>query len=142
MTPEELVQQRVMAYIRDRHAFEVFAGQLTRRAGGRDLTDAEDKSLVAGYQAYQRRHRTEASAAKMVSLTYGVPPRVDPAWTRIVDVKVKGAHATVTTLEEDQMPGLPPWQYEYKLERVGDSWFLTDRRVRDAEENRWLGGQL
>jgi hypothetical protein len=148
----EAIQGRVIAYLADRRAFELRAAARLRDVFDSgipgevdDRQQAQLDQLEADYVAYHRPHLTRQAMGSVRGLAVAEPPTVDPAWTVVESVRVKGSAAIVATLEDEVHGVLPPSRYEYHLELEGDRWLLADRRLYDNDgitRPRWLRGLL
>ncbi len=140
MTDDELVRERVMAYLADKRAFEIAAlemfrkrGLLKRFAPGDPAAQAK---VIAAYREFQLRHRTAKARDDIHGSAFTDPPSVDPATTTITSITIKGSRATVLTLEVGD-PTIPLQERRYDLQREDGHWLLAGRRWRDTEDGRW-----
>jgi hypothetical protein len=148
-TDEDLVRERVMAYITDRRAFELQAAGAYKHVGDLDTEaswkafDDVTRDFQGRYEEFQRQHRTSVAAAAIGTVAYADPPDVDPARTQIVSIEVSGPRATVRTVEDASTLGGEV--YQYRLAREGGQWLLVDRWMEgDARGTRttWIKGLL
>jgi hypothetical protein len=149
---EEEIRSRVVAYLADRRAFELRAAARLRDVFDWDNPgEVDDRQqsqldqLEAEYLAYHGPHLTSQALASTRGLAVAEPASVDPAWTVIESVRVKGSAAIVATQEDEVAGVLPPSRYEYRLQLEGGRWLLADRRLYDNDgitRPRWLRGLL
>lgn len=139
MDDETLIRDRVMAYLTDRHRYEVEAKAQYR---GADQTSDEYDAWRQRYFDYQRRHRAPAARQRVVSGGWSSPPSADPASTEIVDVTISGDRAVVRTLEIHGPYSLvTKAEGRYVLELADGEWLLVSRWLRRPGDS-WAKGEL
>ncbi|MFN8518145.1 MAG: hypothetical protein U0667_01865 [Chloroflexota bacterium] len=150
---EAEIRDRLLAYLLDRRAFDLEAARSHEELGPLLDTEASweafddlNRELQVRYEEFQRRHRTSAAAAAIGTVVYESPPDADPARTEIVSIEVVGSRATVRTLEDvNTFDVLPPFVYQYRLQREDGRWLLVDRWMEgDTKGSRttWIKGLL
>src|SRR5688500_15887145 len=113
---EARIRERVLAYLRDRKAFDEGTAEHERRLSA-DLPLDDLPDLAPRFEALQRVYRTESAITRYGAvLAYTPRPTVDPDRVRILGVTIRRDWASMRTVEERTDGAedvLPPDHYSY-----------------------------
>lgn len=136
MNAEKILNERLMAFIREMHAWEVNAeNEIEQDDTLFDNPAWQEKQNAIRQKIYQEYiTQRERKYGGVEHFSVGFPPKYDPKKETITNILIDNKKASVFT--DKSYAGLP-YEVEYKFKIVGEKWLIDVIKKRLKGKEKW-----